>query len=181
MVNEALRQMVAALHGDESWERIRKGADCEVEHFHRMESYPDELTYRLVAAASAELAIPASELLYSFGEYWVKFAQAGGYSDFFRACDSYAGFLVQLDAMHGRLELAFPDFRPPQFTCVVESPERVELIYRSHRVGLAPFVHGLLVALGQPFGVTAQVRHLGGESLEGGGAEERFIITISPA
>jgi hypothetical protein len=179
MVNEAIRQMVSGLHGEECWERIRKEAGCEVEHFHRMDAYPDELTYRLVAAAAAELGVPASELLHAFGEYWVKYARTGGYADFFRACDSYAGFLVQLDAMHGRLELAFPDLKAPQFSCIVESPERIEVIYRSHREGLSPFVAGLLTGLGEPFGVTARVENAGGEMLRADGVEAHFTVTLS--
>jgi hypothetical protein len=179
MVIEGMRQMFLARYGGETWERIRNRAGCGEEHFLRMESYPEDLPYRLVGAAAEELALPADELLHRFGEYWVPFAQASGYSDFFRACDSYAEFLLQLDAMHARLEIAFPDFRPPQFTCRVDSPERIEVIYRSHREGLAPFVHGLLEALGAPFGVNPAVEHPGGKAPGSGGAEERFIITLS--
>jgi hypothetical protein len=180
MVNLALHQMVSDLHGGDVWNRIREGAGCESEHFLRMDSYPDELTYRLVASAVEELKIPADRLLYAFGEYWVGFAHAAGYSDFFRACDSYAGFVRQLDAMHARLELAFPDFKPPQFSCKIESEDRIEVIYRSHRVGLAPFVRGLLVGLGEPFGVTATVEHMGGLPPESGRAEDRFLVTLLP-
>lgn len=180
MVNEAMHQMVSEAHGEETWNRIRKGAGCEVERFVRMDSYPDELTYRLVGAAVEELQVPAEQLLHAFGEYWVAFARAGGYADFFRACDSYQGFVRQLDAMHARLELAFPDFKPPQFACRIESPDRIEVVYRSHRSGLAPFVRGLLVGLGEPFGVTATVEHLGGRPPESGGAEDRFIVTLAP-
>jgi hypothetical protein len=180
MVNQAMHQMVSEVHGEDAWNRIRLGAGCEVERFLRMDSYPDELTYRLVAAAVEELKIPADRLLHAFGEYWVGFAQAAGYADFFRACDSYAGFVRQLDAMHARLELTFPDFKPPQFACNIESPERIEVIYRSHRVGLAPFVHGLLVGLGEPFGVTATVAHLASQAPESGGATERFLVTLAP-
>lgn len=180
MVNEAMRQMVRETHGDAAWDRIRRRAGCEVESFVRMDSYDDGVTYRLVGAAVEELAVPAERLLHAFGEYWVGFAQAAGYADFFRACDSYAGFVRQLDAMHARLELAFPDFRPPQFGCSIESPDRIEVVYRSHRTGLAPFVRGLLVGLGEPFGVVATVEQLAGEPPESGGAEDRFIVTLAP-
>lgn len=180
MVNQAMQQMVSEVHGEDVWNRIRLGAGCEVERFLRMDSYSDELTYRLVAAAVDELGIPADRLLHAFGEYWVGFAQAAGYADFFRACDSYAGFVLQLDAMHARLELAFPDFKPPQFACNVESPDRIEVVYRSHRVGLAPFVQGLLVGLGESFGVIATVVRGASPLPESGGAEERFLVTLAP-
>lgn len=180
MVNQAVQQMVSETHGEDVWNRIRERAGCDIERFLRMDSYPDELTYRLVAAAAEELETPADLLLYAFGQYWVGFAQTAGYSDFFSACDSYTGFLNQLDAMHARLELAFPDFRPPQFSCAIDPAERIEVVYKSHRVGLAPFVHGLLVGLGEPFGVKATVVHLKGIPQESGRAEDRFLVTTSP-
>lgn len=180
MVNQAMHQMVSELHGEDVWNRIRQGAGCEVEQFLRMDAYPDELTYRLVGAAVEELKIPADQLLHAFGEYWVAFAQAAGYADFFRACDSYASFVRQLDAMHARLELAFPDFKPPQFACTIGSSGRIEVVYRSHRVGLAPFVRGLLVGLGEPFGVTATVEHLASQAPESGGTVDRFLVTLEP-
>ncbi len=179
MVNQAMHQMVSEVHGEDAWNRIRLGAGCEVERFLRMDSYPDEMTYRLIEAAVEELKIPAAQLLQAFGEYWVGFAHAAGYADFFRACDSYAAFIRQLDAMHARLELAFPDFKPPQFACNIESPDQIEVVYRSHRVGLAPFVHGLLTGLGEPFGVTATVVHLASQPPESGGATERFLVTLA--
>jgi hypothetical protein len=180
MVNEAMHQMISSNHGEEVWKKIRKSAGCEVERFLRMDSYPDDVTYQLVRAAAEEFGIPAADLLHAFGIYWVEFARAGGYADFFRACDSYPDFILQLDAKHARLELAFPDFRPPQFACQIESQERIEVVYRSHREGLAPFVSGLLVGLGEPFGMTAAVEQLDTKPPQGGGAENRFIVRLSP-
>lgn len=180
MVNEAMCQMVTEAHGEAVWNRIRHAAGCEVDRFIRMDSYPDDLTYRLVGAAVEELGVPPDKLLHAFGEYWVAFARAGGYADFFRSCDSYHGFVLQLDAMHARLEIAFPDFKPPQFSCRVQSPESIEVVYRSHRVGLSSFVQGLLVGLGEPFGVRAEVERVDGKTPESGGTEERFIVTLAP-
>lgn len=179
MVNQAIHQMVCDAHGEEAWNRIRQAADCQVEHFLRMDSYPDDLTYRLVSAAVGELQIQAPLLLYSLGEYWIGFARTSGYSDFFDACDSYTDFICQLDSMHARLELAFPNFNPPQFSCHIRSQEVIEVIYRSSRAGLAPFVRGLLVGLGKVFGVAPNVVQLDDLQPNTARTENRFLVTLS--
>jgi Haem-NO-binding len=179
MVNEAMQQMITSLHGEATWQHIRAQVGCDLEHFIRLDAYPDELTYGLVGAAVAELRVPAPELLHEFGRYWVSFARHGGYGDFFRACATYEAFLVQLDAMHARLQLSFPGLRAPQFTCAIESPTSLRVVYQSHREGLAPFVAGLLEGLGEPFNVEAKVQHLHGRAPGTAGAEDHFRVTLT--
>ncbi len=181
MVNRAMEQMVVEAHGEELWQRICRRAGCEVDHFVRLDPYPDELTYALVGAAAEELEAQASDLLHTFGGYWIGYAQRSGYGEMFRAVDSYAVFLQHLDSMHTRLQLSFTGLKAPQFSCVVEAPVRLQVVYRSHRVGLAPFIVGLLEALGPVFKVTAWVEHVRSKPPGEPGAEEHFVITLANA
>jgi len=178
MINQAVEQMVTELHGEAMWERIRRRANCDVEHFVRMDAYPDEVTFGLVGAASAELQVPASELLMAFGKFWIAFAQRAGYGELFRVSSGYAAFLMQLDAMHTRLQLSFPQLRMPQFSCVRETDDLVRVIYRSHRVGLTPFVVGLLEGLGPVFQVVARVELVQSKPSSEAGAEDHFRVTL---
>jgi len=181
MVNRAMEQMVVDTHGEDTWHRIRRRAGCEVDHFVRMDPYPDELTYSLVGAASEELKTPAGQLLHAFGAYWIGYAERSGYGEMFRAVDGYATFLQHLDAMHTRLQLSFTGLKAPQFSCLVEAPDRLLVVYRSHRVGLAPFVMGLLEALGPVFKVTPRVEHVRSKPPGEPGAEDHFVVTLAAA
>ena len=63
LVNKAIEGLVRDNHGDAAWRRIREKAGVTVEAFVSNEPYPDDITYRLVQAASEELATPALEFL----------------------------------------------------------------------------------------------------------------------
>ena len=80
MVNKAIEQMVVMHHGEEVWEQIKEKAGTSIEVFISNESYQDELTYALVAAAS-ELLICATgkiatrvwrtlDFTYCIGKLW---------------------------------------------------------------------------------------------------------------
>ena len=71
MVNQAIEQMVCETHGEEAWEKIKEMAGIDVDVFISNEGYPDDYTYRLVAAASELSKTPADEILEAFGEHWV--------------------------------------------------------------------------------------------------------------
>lgn len=71
MVNQAIEQMVTEIHGEEAWEKIKEMAGIDVDVFISNEGYPDDYTYRLVAAASELSQTPAEEILEAFGEHWL--------------------------------------------------------------------------------------------------------------
>ncbi len=181
MVNKAMHKMVVDVHGEDAWTRIRQRAGCEIEDFVRMDAYPDEITYGLVGAAVEELGEDPAAMLQAFGKYWISYAQESGYRDFFRACDSYIGFVQQLDAMHARLQLAFRELRAPQFSCTVLSPTAVRVVYRSTRHGLAPFVIGLFEGLGPVFNVKASVEKTEEHVSEKAGVEIHYRVQLEPA
>jgi len=45
-----------------------------------------------------------------------------------------------------------PELAPPQFECINEQENSIDLIYRSHRVGMVPMLVGLIKGLGKRFG-----------------------------
>ena len=71
MVNRALESMVCKDYGEPTWEAIRQAAGVDVEIFVNNQSYDDDVTYRLVAAASKTLDLPSATILEAFGVYWV--------------------------------------------------------------------------------------------------------------
>ncbi len=158
LVNQAVRKLILHEHGPETWATIRRQAGCEDDDFVTMHPYPDELTYALVEAASAVLGAPPEAILREFGRYWVRFAAETAYGHLMKAAgNSVRDFLANLDHLHARVGLSFPELRPPQFRVIPEGPDQIRLQYFSERAGLAPFVIGLVEGLGQRFHESIQV------------------------
>lgn len=158
LVNKAIQELICQRFGEPTWERIRKEAGVAIESFVSMQAYPDELTYALVGAASRELGLPVPALLEAFGQHWVHYTGKAGYGELMGiAGTSFVEFLQELDNMHGRVALTFPQLRPPSFECTEIGPRSLRLHYHSTREGLAPMVLGLVRALGEVFGVQGLV------------------------
>lgn len=158
LVNRAVEQMVTKHHGAETWERIKAEAGVSELAFISNQQYADEITYRLVGAASRILATPAEQILEAFGEHWVLVTAQEGYGALMHANGrTLPEFLSGLNQMHSRVTLFLPELRPPHFECSKVTETSLELHYYSHRPGLSPFVAGLVKGLGRMLGTPATV------------------------
>lgn len=166
LVNKAVEQMVRNAHGHDTWERIKSEAGVEIEGFVSNEPYPDDVTYRLVEAASRVLATPAEDILRGFGEYWVLHTALESYGPLMRSAGStLKDFLLHLPRFHTRVEAIYPRLTPPEFSCENVSDTGLDLHYWTPRpAGLEPFVEGLIEGLARMFATPVRVellRHRG--------------------
>ena len=176
LVNKAVEELARGVAGDEGWERIKLRAEVREVEFVGLTAYPDELTYRLVAAASEELGMPAEDVLAAFGEHWVRYTAEQGWGPMLAAAgDSLPTFLIGLDSLHARIRLTMPALVPPSFRCTDVTDTSLRLHYHSHRDGLAPMVTGLLRGLGARFDTPVGVVHAVRRS-EGADHDE-FLVT----
>lgn len=158
MVNKAIEGMVCANHGEIVWEKIKAKAGVDIDAFISNEPYDDDITYRLVAAASAVLVLPADEILQVFGRYWVLETAQKDYGPLMRSSGrGLPEFLKNLDHMHTRVRMMFPKLVPPRIAISDVTEATLVLHYYSHRQGLAPFVVGLVEGLGEMFSTPAIV------------------------
>lgn len=161
LVNRALQGMVVSRFGEVAWERIKVRAGVDVEVFLRMDAYPDDITYRLVGAACEETGESAGSLLHDFGEYWTLYTAEEGYGELLTAAGhSLHDVLGNLNELHTRVGLLYPDLKPPTFECSDITPDSLVLHYHSTREGLAPMVVGLLHGLGKRFRQRLEVAQL---------------------
>lgn len=161
LVNRAIEGLIRSRYGDSAWAEVKRRADVDVDSFVRLENYPDEISYRLVAAASEVLDQPAEALLEAFGEYWTLYVAEEGYGELMRAGGSTLfGFLANLDQLHARVGLLYNGLRPPSFRLEALGPEGAVLHYYSQRAGLAPMVVGLLKGLAQRFTTAVDIQPL---------------------
>lgn len=153
LVNRAIQQMVASHHGEDVWQRIKARADLQdLDFFSTYQAYPDDVTHRLVAAATQELGLSGDQIMQAFGEYWITYTASEGYEQLLESTgETLPEFLDQLDNLHARAAIAFPELQPPSFRCQHSADASMQLEYRSKRRGLAPMVTGLLHGLGKRF------------------------------
>ena len=175
LINKAVRELVRSEFGDDAWGRIRSAAGVEEDDFVSMQQYDDDVTYALVSAASEELGVPAEKVLETFGSYWVRYVGHENYGHLMDAAgQSLPEFLSNLDQMHARVMLTFPDLKPPSFRVTDQSEDRLRLHYYSQRKGLAPLVTGLLDGLALQFDTPIEVTH----AREGQGQDEHDVFEI---
>jgi Haem-NO-binding len=159
LVNKGLEDMVCSQYGEETWEEIKSKAEIEIEAFISMDAYPDDITYRLVDAASVVMKIPATDILEAFGRYWILFTATEGYGSLMEmAGDNLPEFLQNLDNLHARVGLSFPNLQPPSFLCSNLEAESLKLHYYSERPGLTPMVVGMLKGLGEKFDTDVDIQ-----------------------
>jgi hypothetical protein len=160
LVNKAVVDLITTKFGEETWNKIKQKAEVDIDVFVSMDGYPDDITYRLVGAASEVLGITTEQVLETFGEHWVLYTASEGYGPMLKASgNTLREFLMNLDALHARVALQMPDLLPPRFQLIDIDASTMLLEYHSPRVGLAPMVVGLLRGLGIRFQVEIEISH----------------------
>lgn len=180
LVNKAVMDLVVTNFGDDQWEAIKTKAGVEVDAFISNEGYPDEMTYSLVGAASEVLGLTPDEILVAFGEHWVLKTAVESYGSMMKAGGkTLSEFLVNLPNFHTRVEMIYPNLKPPRFSCSEVTDEGLRLHYFTHRPGLTSFVIGLVQGLGKLYGTPATCTAL--ETKEENGECDIFQVIWSEA
>lgn len=161
LVNRAIEELICTQMGEATWDKVKAEAGLDIEAFISMESYADEVTYKLVNAASHILNLPAETILTALGEYWTLYTAKEGYGELLKMSGhNLPEFLMNLDNLHTRVGLLYPHLQPPSFQCTEVTDQGMLLHYRSHREGMAPLVVGLLQGLGKMFALDLKIEQL---------------------
>lgn len=175
MVNRSVEELITSVHGEATWLAVKRRAGVADEAFISHVGYPDDITYRLVAAASDVLGIPPDDILRAFGEHWVLHTAAKGYAHFLRAGgNAIDEFLCHLPHLHDRIVLVYPKLIPPRFEVTDRMSRSLHLHYYTHRPGLTAFAEGLIIGLGKLFGTPTRVTLL--QSKTAGGDHDEFLV-----
>jgi len=176
IVNKAIEDLVKANFGDEKWFAILDQSGVEEDFFISNEPYDDSITFKLVAAASEELNIPAETVLQLFGEWWILKTGKEKYGGLMEAGGkNLREFLVNLPVFHNRIMLLYPKLTPPEFKVTNATENSIHVHYFSKRRGLQEFVRGLLTGLGKMYQTTVFVELL--ESRDNGKDHEIFKVS----
>jgi hypothetical protein len=160
MVNKGVQELVEAKGGLALWEKIRSTAGCPFSTFQELESYDDEVTYKLVGAVADELNIPPAAVLEAFGEYWIEFTATKGYGPLLALFgNSFFESILNLNILHERVGSIFPNLRPPRYEFENVTSTSLDLRYISTREGLAPMMIGLIKGLAKKTGTSVSIVH----------------------
>lgn len=180
MINQAIEKLVRDEYGAAAWGRICREARVEDGDFVSLQHYPDEVTYRLVGAASAELGVPAGKVLEAFGESWTDYARETAFAGLMRfAGRTFPEFVASLDQMHAKIKFSLPDLQPPSFRVTDMHDGGFRLHYYSAREGLAPLVVGMMKGVGRIYDVTVDMRLE--RSRADGHDHDEFVVSYGPA
>ncbi len=175
MVNKAIEDLAISVGGPQVWEAIKQEAGLDIVAFVSMNSYDDDVTYRLVGAASRVLELPAETILEEFGKHWILYTGREGYGPLLSSAGTTVQeFLRNLDALHARVRLSMPDLRPPSFTVEALEDDNIVVHYYSTRAGLGPMVVGLLKGLGALLGEDVEVERM--DQTENGADHDVFLV-----
>jgi hypothetical protein len=161
LINQALKDLVAAKAGATTWRKICLSAGISAEDFDELLPYDDALTYRLVELTAEALQATPEDILKMFGNRWVTFTANQGYGQIMeifgrdlRTC------LRNLNHMHGHMGAMMPDLHPPRFVVEEHAPNSITLHYHSARKGLGPLVIGILEGLADKFNEKIEIDHI---------------------
>ncbi len=166
LIHRAVRQMATDRLGPERWRDLARAAEIHDDDMISAKVYSDETTLRLIGAVSAEFGVPIEDMLEQFGVYWVSFAGASAYAPMLDLTgDTLLDCLRNLDRLHSGIKLTLPDAELPSFSVLEDGRGYVNVRYSSTRVGLEPFVKGLLAGLLARFGLVGTVVAIGPSDL----------------
>ncbi len=177
LVNRAVRDLIVSRFGESCWLEIARRAGVAQTAFLSMTAYPDEVTYRLVDAASEVTGLPGDAIFEAFGEHWTLYTAREGYGEMLKlAGRTLFEFLQNLDTLHARVGLLFPELAPPSFRCADVTDRSMRLEYYSNRPGLAPFVVGLVKGLGKRFDTPVSIELVRGRA--DGLDHDEFLVQL---
>lgn len=176
IVNKSIEELVVHHYGRDTWELIREKSDVKHTYFLSNESYDDDVTFALATTISSELGLPLSDVLSSFGEWWILHTGRNHYGYLLESGgEDFKSFIMNLPAFHNRVMMMYPKLTPPEFKISNPKEDSVHLHYMSKRKGLTDFVYGLMIGLGKFFSTEVSLKHI--ESVPGHGTHE--ILEVS--
>ena len=169
MIHRAMRNMVHEELGEEAWLALEQKLKIGPMDLLTGKVYDDALTLEIITEAASMLNLAVGQCLIEFGRYWIRYVDQGSLASVMNFTgQNLASFIKNLDRLHRAVGAAMPDARLPAFSTLCNDPGHIVVEYRSERVGLEPFVMGLLQGLMDRF-------HARGD-IEVASRGEQFVI-----
>ncbi|XP_070538454.1 guanylate cyclase soluble subunit beta-2-like isoform X4 [Ptychodera flava] len=179
-INLCVKALVTEKFGEAAWEKVRKKAKVD-DAFISYDCYEDDVTLRLVKAASEVSSLEIDAILETFGEYFFTFCQRSGYDEMLRTLGSnLRSFLENLDSLHSYLSFSYKNMDAPSFRCERGEDDTLILHYYSSRKGFHPIVVGIIRAVAKEFFESEVKMQIINQSYENerNGKKEHVVFSI---
>lgn len=161
LTHRGLQAMVIEAAGEHTWAEIEQKLGIGPAELISAVVYDDELTTRMLVAASQALGISTEQCLIDFGRYWVRHVEQGPYAAIMQFTgDDLQTFVTNLDRMHQAVLTSMPDARVPQFSVLERGEGMMTVPYSSEREGLEHLVIGLFKGLLDRFSLQGTVEQV---------------------
>lgn len=171
-----LEEVVTTKFGADTWDKLLQQANVDGA-FTSLGSYPDEQLVALVEAASAELKLPAAQIVRWFGGEAIPLL-AKKYPGFFSRHTSTRPFVLTLNGIiHPEVRKLYPGADTPDFEIDATSPDVLVMVYRSKRK-LCALAEGLIDGTANHYHETVTINHCA--CMHRGDASCRLEMTFAP-
>lgn len=160
---KCIEELVSGKFGVSKWkESLKKAGLPETKTYSTLDDVPDSEVMALIKSASEVSALPMSQVMSAFGEYWSTVYGPRIYKSFFDSAKSTRELLLKLDDIHVGMTRTMKSARPPRFTYEWHGEKHLVMHYKSDR-GLAALMPGLVSGLGKYYKDCPSVRLSGGD------------------
>ena len=158
IIFNVVEEVVSDRYGDDAWDSLLDAADLDGSYT-SLGSYPDEDLFRLVAAASQILEVPADAVVRTLGEGAIP-VLAERYPQFFEPHDSTLAYLLTLnDIIHPEVRKLYPGADAPDFDFSYDDEGHLLLGYESERK-LCSLAEGFILGSAAHYGESVTLTQL---------------------
>ena len=176
IVFNLLEQLVRQEFGESEWDHVRQDADVDGA-FTSLDTYPDAVLRKLVAAVGKRAQKTPGEALQWFGRHSMPLL-ASQYPHFFAAQSSTRAFILTLnDIIHPQVRQLYPGADVPVFDFDTSSPDELTLGYQSPRK-LCALAHGFIEGAADHYGENVEVEQ--SQCMHRGDAKCVFHLRFGP-
>jgi hypothetical protein len=174
LINKSIQCFVRDTYGAEIWSDVAAAAGLGFDNFEALLTYDDDLTDRVLIAASVRLAKSVEGLMEDLGTYVITAPGFDRLRRLFRfGGTTFIDFLHSLDDLEDRVRLAVPELLLPRLALQDDNAAGLTLSCQFDQPGWGHVVVGVLRAMADDYGALVVLEHCG--STSGG---ELIVIEI---
>lgn len=171
LIHKSIQSFLQGQYGQSCWDQIARRSALPADGFEAMLVYDDTCAESLLSAATEVLNRTRAGLLEDLGAYLVAQEPVRRLLRFGGA--DYREFLLSLDELQGRGQMALPELKLPALTVLIEQHGTFRLLVRAPLPGWGAVMTGLVRAMADDYGALAFI-----ELLDLVGEEEQVLITL---
>lgn len=156
MICKSIEAFLTTAHGPNVWQKVRKDAGVDYDHFEAMLTYPDDDFRAVQCAAAAHLGYEPVHLMEDIGTWICTHPPLEPVRRLFRFTGTtFEDLLISLDEIDARGRMALPDLELPSYHVNQNRDDEFEVRSTWIVPGASGLLTGLLRVLADEYGTLA--------------------------